>query len=55
MRHLGQKIRRRRRDDDEIGLARELDMADRGLVGERKRSVKTLSPERLATESGVTK
>ena len=32
MRHLGEKIGGRRRHDDEIGLARETDMADLGLI-----------------------
>ena len=32
MRHLGEKIGGRRRHDDEIGLARETDVADLGLV-----------------------
>ena len=32
MRHLGEEVGGRRRDDDQVGLARQADMADLGLV-----------------------
>ena len=37
--HAGQDIRACRRNDDEVGGARQLDMADRGFVREAKQIV----------------
>ena len=39
MRHARQQIGGRRRDDDEIGLARQLDVAHLGLVGQAEQIV----------------
>ena len=56
VRHLGEEVGRRRRDDDEVGLARQADVADLVLVVEVEEVlVATRSPVIAATESGVTK
>ena len=48
VRHLGQKVGGRRRDDDEVGLAREADVADLVLVVE----VEEILEDALAGDGG---
>ena len=48
LRHPGQQIGGRRRDDDEIGVARQFDMAHLGFVGQREQVVVDL----VAAERG---
>ena len=52
--HLRHQVGGRRRDDDEVGLARQPDVADIELGLRSNRSVKTWSPASAPTDSGVT-
>ena len=54
MRHLGQKVGGRGRDHDQIGLARQADMPDLGLVLEVEQIGEGLSSVSTESESGVT-
>ena len=54
VRHAGEQIGGRRRDDHEIGRARQLDMADQRFVGEAEQSSRTGCPLSAAADSGVT-
>ena len=55
-RHLGHEVGGGRRNDDEVGLAREADMADLGLVVAIEQvGMRCARRESAATASGVTK